>query len=96
MMDKLVQTVIREVDLIWEVDDYAVGKALWKEGFGEAACGNEKQRYAFRIARLRWIEKQAGRQEIAMLPPVDPTRWAWAGNYADVEPAENRADWVGC
>jgi len=95
-MDKLVQTVIREVDLIWEVDDYAVGKALWNEGFTELACGNETQLYAFRVAREDWVEKQAGQREIAMLPPVDPTRWAWAGNYSDVEPAENRSEWVGC
>jgi hypothetical protein len=95
MMDKLVQVVMHEVDLIWHVDDYAVGKALWKQGFTELACGNETQLYAFRVAREAWIEEQAGQQEVSCLPPEDPTRWAWAGNYRDVLPAELRDDYVG-
>lgn len=95
MSEQVVKTAMGALRTVWQVDDYVVGKALWREGWTELACANDKQRFAFRMAQEQWIDEQLGQQEISQVRPDDPTRWAWVGNYADVDVAENRADWVG-
>ena len=92
---EIVKVAMGALQQVWQVDDYAVGRSLWREGWTELACANEKQLFAFRMAQAKWIDEQLGQQEISQVRPEDPTRWAWAGNYRDVEPAENRSDWVG-
>lgn len=92
---EIVKVAMKALQTVWQVDDYAVGKALWREGWTELACANDKQLFAYRMCQEQWIDEQLGKQEISQVRPEDPTRWAWAGNYADVLPAEQRDDWVG-
>lgn len=69
-------------------DDELLGQMLYAAGYAFERCRNDAQRSGWTAAH------NPGAWSFNLAEMAEPAKW-FAEDYADVEPAENRPDWIG-